>query len=520
MKIKWISFNENTPAHGMWDQAFLGDILESIKKYKSDRLVVVIPGAGNKDKYDEINEYIAQFEKVLIIITSDEESLFDTDNIIHNDIIIYSQYPTDEKSHNVNFWLPIGYTPHIRPNLRKIGLPNKTLEWSFSGQITHTTREELYRQLSYLDGGMLLGTEGFTQGVSPEVYAKMLADSKVVPSPAGAVKPEAFRTYEALEAGAIPIPQGLDYHNKLFKNYILMFVKDWENIGGQIKVHADSYPNLHNHVLSWWIQEKRTIRNRFIQDLKLKVNPVTVLMSTSPVVTNPSTEVIEIVIDTIRKQLPDAEILIMCDGVRPEQSYLQDNYDEFLRKLLWKANLEWENITPIVYKDHLHQLEMTKQTLDKVNTELVLFVEHDMPFYDRPIDWKNTIKLVQSDKIKVMRYHFEAVIPEPHYYLMLDQEPITIDKVSLIRTAQWSQRPHLLKVETYRELLSKWTTANANCMIEDAIHGHIVDDVLEHDNWDKYRIAIYAPDLPTGFCFAYHIDGRQGEDKFEDKQVF
>lgn len=520
LKIEWLSFNEDTPNRGMWDMAFIEDTLESLKKYTSDRVVCVIPGAGNKDKYEEINQYISRYNKVLVVITSDEESQFDTDNLVHEDMIIYCQYHNDEKSHNVDFWLPIGYTPHTRETLKKTGLQDKTLDWFFSGQITHETRVELFEQLDGFEGGIVLGTAGFTQGLPPEIYGINMAKAKIVPSPSGAVKPEAFRTYEALEAGALPLAQGADYHKEILDDSAIPYYESWDKVRKNIKKYAKDYPKVNNFAQSWWLQQKRRVRQRFIDDLELNVSPVTVLVSTSPVATNPSTEVIEKVLITIRKQLPEADILIMCDGVRKEQRHLDAQYQEFIRRILWKANLEWENITPIVYKEHLHQLEMTRQTLPKVNTELVLFVEHDMPFYPRVIDWENTIKLVQSDKIRVMRYHFEAVIPEPHYYLMLDREPIYLSKVPLIRTAQWSQRPHLIKRVFYLELLNKFASPNANCMIEDNLHGKIVDEVLERNKWDDYRIAIYAPDLPTGYCFAYHIDGRQGEDKFEGKQVF
>lgn len=518
LKINWVSFSEDTPAEGMWDQAFLKDTLQSIAHYDSERVVVVIPGAGNKDKYAEINEYIAQFEKVLVVITSDEESHFDTNNIAHADMIVYSQYPTVNKSFNVDFWLPIGYTPHIRPTLKTLGLPEKDLDWYFSGQITHSTREELFAYLKDMDNGVLNGTKGFTQGVTPEEYGRMLSRAKVVPSPAGAVKPEAFRTYEALEAGAVPIMQGKDYHNKILNEYILPFMQVWEHVKDTIDTFAASYPHYNNLIQAWWINEKQRIKEQFMRDLNITRHPVTVLMSTSPIKTNPSTEVIEKVIQTVRWQLPEAKIVIMADGVREEQEHFRADYEEFLRKVLWKANLEWDNVSVLISERHLHQTEMTKRALETVTTQLVLFVEHDMPFYEREIDWENTIKLVQSNKIKVMRYHFENTIPEPHNYLMLDKQPIVIDGVPLIRTAQWSQRPHLVKTDFYKELLDTHTTKKANCMIEDAVYGRIADNILNLNGWDDYRMAIYAPE--DGFCFAYHLDGRLGENKFETEQVF
>ena len=42
---------------------------------------------------------------------------------------------------------------------------------------------------------------------------------------------------------------------------------------------------------------------------------VTVLIPVSPIPSHPSTEVLDVTIDSIRTRLPDAEIIIMFDGV-------------------------------------------------------------------------------------------------------------------------------------------------------------------------------------------------------------
>ena len=101
---------------------------------------------------------------------------------------------------------------------------------------------------------------------------------------------------------------------------------------------------------------------------------------------------------------------------------------------------------------------------------------------------------------------------------MLDKEPIEIDGVPLIRTAQWSQRPHLVRTDFYKQLLGWHTSSEAKCMIEDAIYGHIANAILDGGAWDKYRMAIYAPS--DGYCFAYHLDGRLGHSKYDTEQVF
>lgn len=522
LRVEWITFSKTDPVtQGIWDQTFISDVLDSLKHYQSDRVVVILNGSTNYDRAKEINNYLSQFEKVLVIITSDENSLFDTECFSHPDIIIYSQYPTEEKSKNVDFWLPISYTPHIRQTLKENGIPKKKeYDWFFSGQVTHESREKLAEKLETLENGYLFKSKGFTQGLNKKEYGKLLAKSKIVPSPSGAVKPEAFRTYEALEAGCVPIPQGREYHRKMFDDSIFVYLEEWDNVKGYIENYSQRYPKINNVAQSWWLQQKRNIRQRFIKDLKIEQKNVTVLISTSPISTNPSTEVIEKSIESIKKQLPGCEIIIMADGVRNEQSNFDSDYQEFLRRILWKCNLEWENVLCVVYEEHLHQLEMTRKTLEIVTTDLVAFVEHDMLFHDKKIDWYNILKLLRTDKIDVMRFYFDKALEKLHSHIMLEMEPIEIDSVPLIRTAQWSQRPHIAKTEKYRQILRTYASERANCMIEDAIHGKIASlyDEKGKAGWNENKIAIYAPG--DDYSFAYHIDGRGDESKYEEKQIF
>ncbi len=510
VRVKWL-------AEGKWDQTYLSDLFNDLSKYESDRQVVVIPGAEYAGKADDVNKILSEYDKVLAVITSDEESLFDADDLKHDDMIIYSQYPTDDKSKSVDFWIPIMYTPHIRKALKKRGMTPKTLDWFFSGQITHESREKLYEKLKDMDGGMLLGTEGFTQGFEPEVYSNYMQDAKVVPSPWGVAKPEAFRTYEAFEAGAVPIPQGRDYHRKILDDGIFTYLEEWDKVDEQIANYVQRYPRLNNHVMSWWLQQKRRIKQRFLKDLGIEVSPVTILMSSSPIPSNPDTTVIEKSIQSARRHFPDSEVIIMCDGVRKEQQHLQANYQEFLRTILWKANLEWDDVTVIAFEEHEHQLGMTRKTIPLITTDLVLFMEHDMLLKSRKIDWEKIVPLVQSDEIDTMRFYFDRQLEPAHEYLFTDMQPERINGVPLVKTGQWSQRPHLSKTSYYQRVLYEYTSDKANAMIEDAIHGHIADDFVVN-GWGKHKIAIYTPG--ENYSFAYHIDGRGDESKFVETQVY
>lgn len=509
MTIDWL-------AKGKWDQTFLEDILTSLEKHETDRAVVVVPGAEMSEKYDEVNEHISQYNKVLVVVTSDECSLFDSDELEHPNMIVYSQYPTKEKSKNVSLWLPIGYTPHVRKAGKRLGPIEKEIEWMFSGQINNDSRRELVEVLKTRDDGFLLETEGFTQGLDKNDYAELLAKSKVVPSPWGIVVPEAFRTYEALELGAVPIAQGKEYHLNFMADSFI-YLDDWEHLPYYIDHCLKQYPWLNNQVQAQWILEKRLIRNTFKHDLGISESDITVLMSTSPVPTNPDTSNIEASIASVRKQLPDSEIIIMVDGVREEQKEREPDYQEFVRRLLWKVNFEMENVIVLINEGHCHQLEVTRRALPYVTTPLVAFVEHDMFLKEKEIPWEKIVETLKSDKLDVLRFYFDDIIEPLHAYLMVDMEPSEVNGIPVVKTGQWSQRPHVAKTDMYEYLLHKYASPDANCMIEDALHGYIADKFLKK-GWNNLKIGIYAPE--GGYSYAYHVDGRGDESKFEKEQKY
>lgn len=114
------------------------------------------------------------------------------------------------------------------------------------------------------------------------------------------------------------------------------------------------------------IENGITLCEKCLKDL------VTVLVSTSPIKSHPDTSIIEKTVESIRKKLPENEIFIMIDGIRNEQEYLRENYQEYIRRLLWLCNHKWSNVLPIVFPEFRHQQGITKETIKMVNTPTIL----------------------------------------------------------------------------------------------------------------------------------------------------
>jgi hypothetical protein len=227
---------------------------------------------------------------------------------------------------------------------------------------------------------------------------------------------------------------------------------------------------------------------------------ITAIVPISIIPTHPDTAIIEETIRSIRHHLPESEIILQIDGLRKERAGKKPEYDELKNRVLWKCMHEWGNVLPFIFEEHSHQTTMMKKTIDEVQTSLILYVESDTPLViDKQLDWEECLNMIEYEKAKTIRFHFEEVIPEPHEYLMFEKEG------NFIKTIQWSQRPHLSLTKYYRDSVLPYS--NEKTFIEDRFHGKVQDD-----GWDEHKLWIYHPD--GGIKRSYHLDGRAGTRKF------
>lgn len=238
---------------------------------------------------------------------------------------------------------------------------------------------------------------------------------------------------------------------------------------------------------------------------------ITVVIPSSPIESHPSTAIIDECISSIREQLPDSEIILTIDGIRPEQEHHREKYMEYIEKVLWKCLHEWDNVLPLVFHTHMHQSGMMHQAMKLIKTPLLLYVEHDTPLVpDLKIDWDKCKDMIYKGKANTVRFHFEDVIPEEHKHLMLGKSG------DFIKTYQWSQRPHLSSVTYYKDVM-KHFPMSSRTMIEDVYHGVVWNDVKVDGmlGWNKHSLWIYAP--KGGIKRSYNLDGRGSEPKYEMK---
>ena len=243
---------------------------------------------------------------------------------------------------------------------------------------------------------------------------------------------------------------------------------------------------------------------------------ITVVVPVSPIKSHPDIAILDQTLASVRFHLPDAEIILTFDGTRPEQAHRDSDYQEFIRRMLWRADKVYGNICPYIFSVHQHQTGMLRAVIDEIRTPLILYVEQDTPLVtDEPINWDAITALIEDGTSNVVRLYHEGILQPAHEHMMHGNE-----NEHFIRTSQWSQRPHIASVAYYRRILDTHFSANARSFIEDRMHGilhqaHVVDGIA---GWLQHRVHIYNPG--TNMKRSYHTDGRAGEPKYDDTQVF
>lgn len=259
----------------------------------------------------------------------------------------------------------------------------------------------------------------------------------------------------------------------------------------------------------------RSFRPKSVTDLS---DLITVLVVTSPTASDPSTATIEATIrSTACEELADARLLVGADGIRPEQRELTEPYEWKLDHIRNGVEFYSEEIELHRLPSWGHQANVMRMLLAEVTTPLVLFLEHDTPFTPNvPIDWNAAALTILEGELNLVRFLHESHILPDHAHLMLDAEP-RLSRAGLphIRTAQWSQRPHLALTSWYRGLIDTYFAVSSRTMIEDCLYGPCFTAWRELGiaGWDKWKLGIYADPEPT-MQRSEHLDGRAGGEKY------
>jgi hypothetical protein len=268
-----------------WDQHLLGRYLSGPQfTHHTDRApgpdgaVVVVP--AQYFDVSEVNRVIRDLPWALVILTSDEGSTFPHEGLEHPNMVLWVMTPRPDR-HDGNRFLGEGVPEGTRQVLADCEQEahDRPIDVFFAGQVTHERREAALAAMADLDDTLEVGvqrTDGFLQGMGREEYLQLLAATKIAPCPAGALTPDTFRLYEALEAGCVPIADDhtadpdypIGYWNLVYGAVPFPTICDWADLDKEVAAILADWPWHSARCSSWWQQRKRTERLRLLADIE------------------------------------------------------------------------------------------------------------------------------------------------------------------------------------------------------------------------------------------------------------
>lgn len=533
--VVWLSYYPNVPKRGYWDQGLwihlfrqlqLEEVFELDQVPAGEGAIVCLPAKAHEGDVERLNRELGALPWVVLILAEDEGGDFPTDQLEHPNMRVWVQTPWPGRYKRVDQALGVYWREECPRVLAAVGRTERDLSWAFVGQVTHRRRRECSDVLAGLPGGYSRETKVFGAridegGLAYEDYLATMALARVVPCPSGAVNPDSFRVWEALEAGCVPVVDGqspridfpLGYWDLVAPGHPFPVVDSWHEFPELLGELLADWQLQAVRCSAWWLAEKHRLR-QLLEDTVLELGggprprpAFTVLIPTSPIPDHPSTAHLVETVNSIRART-DAPIIISCDGIREEQLELRERYLEYLREVLRLAHHEWTDVQVIVHEEHLHQVAMARHALELVRTEAILYVEHDTPLIGE-FPWAELCTALTV--LDVIRFYHELQIPAEHGYLHRGVEELA--GLRFERTVQWSQRPHLARADYYQGMLTSCFSEHARTFVEDKMHS------VAQLRPEAHRIGIYLPDGPD-IRRSYHTDGRAGAEKFDGGLIF
>lgn len=240
---------------------------------------------------------------------------------------------------------------------------------------------------------------------------------------------------------------------------------------------------------------------------------VTVLISTSPILSHPSTLILARTVASVRQRLPDVRIIVLCDGVHSSLERYRPAYEAYERRLVDFAEM-WGNVDVVTSPAFVHQSGTLKLGMPLVDTPLVMFVEHDLMLVgDVPFDIVS--KILLDGDVDVVRLYINTELESYHAHMFLDHAAIDIGGLPVLRTWQWSQNPHVARTDYYqREVVDR--VDDRPRYVEEIMSGVLSGLWSRYGDacWNMHKVVVFYP--PGDTRRVLHLDGREGDAPVND----
>lgn len=251
-----------------------------------DALVIFGNDIARPEVCAYVDSYRASKQRYGLIHLSDEYLRHDISSYDGAAIVFRAYYRPTAPGNTFALGYKQGFwDEYVGPSPAAIPACDRRWLWAFAGNLERTDRSQMLRAFRSLEPHAVHRTSHWNSpdSLSTQEYRDLLLDSVFAPSPKGTYSLDCFRTYEALEAGCIPIvlrqtdAQPFNYYEKVFAamgfTEAIPFpqVSDWQQAAALVK-HARrdlaSVEGLRVECHGWWTRYKMHTKARFTERVR------------------------------------------------------------------------------------------------------------------------------------------------------------------------------------------------------------------------------------------------------------
>jgi len=258
---------------------------------------------------------------------------------------------------------------------------------------------------------------------------------------------------------------------------------------------------------------------------------VTLIMVTSPILSHPSTELMERVVSSFSlvSSLTSCHMLILADGVkcgkfRPKRGVVPQemvtNYNLYLDRLedmVAKADNDsvWSRTKVIRMPEHLGFGHVVLHGLKLATTEYVMVLQHDHPFSIN-FSLQPVIEFMDVTNSNYVSLPISTVWRHVNrcssmHQIDLRKKAMPFGKGLFIPILFWYDGTHVARREKYINLVFEGDQAlPLGHFIEDTFSQWVMNLLREdYDSWfPVFSMYLYQPDLGKEEALIFHLDGR------------
>lgn len=247
-------------------------------------------------------------------------------------------------------------------------------------------------------------------------------------------------------------------------------------------------------------------------DVETVAKMVTVITATSPIKSNPNTEMLERAQASlyINPVFARCKKIIVFDEIWPQNagSEAHVNYNQFKKNVedLVKTNPYFSNTTLLMSPSWGHLSGSITAALQLVDTPYVFMQQHDLLLI-KDFDLTGIVATMEANpNIKYVNLWPNKNRESVWYTRYVDQQIDGISFVPLCRSCGWTDQAHIASVKYYQDFV---LPKCSYCFMEGYLNPALGSSIYDHgidEGHKPFGTYLYG-NLDDGY-FIYHLDGR------------